>query len=242
MPFSEGFLLTWIDEDKSRDVVLAYAVRRTSVALEDNGSTNPVIECIHTVHDVILETTLLRDLVSAEFLYSRLGCSEYEAEGAIIRALKLYSDLREIKLFGAYRYYYHVSMSQTDLCVAVEFKQNYVRQMKGKQNRIGHNWEACVEWFIDRYMSVAVFPKQKHRTEGMDPRRITLHLVKGVGQRRMNAEVDRVWAVPSSGLFSQPLTYVLECKWGLVKKHVIDDFLEVLRWSVDFGVDTTEGR
>ena len=150
-PFREGFLLTWIDEDKPRDVALADAVRRTRVALEDNGSTNPVIERIHTVRDVVLETTLLRDLVSFEFLYSRLGCSVCEAEGAIARALKLYGDLREIKLFGAYRYYYHESMSQTDLNVAVEFKQNYVRQMKGKQNRIGHNWGACVEWFIDKY-------------------------------------------------------------------------------------------
>ncbi|MCL2135511.1 MAG: hypothetical protein FWH37_08205 [Candidatus Bathyarchaeota archaeon] len=45
--------------------------------------------------------------------------------------LRLYSDLREIKLFGAYRYYYHETMSQTDLNVAVEFKQNYGCQMKG---------------------------------------------------------------------------------------------------------------
>jgi hypothetical protein len=210
--------------------------------LENNDSTSPVIERIHTVHDTILETTLLRDLASFEFLSSRLGCSEYEAEGAIERALKLYSDLREVKLFGAYKYYYHESLSQADLSVAVVFKQNYVRQMKGRHNRVGHNWEACVEWFIDKYTCEAVFQKQKHRTEGMDPRRITLHLIKGVGQRRMNAEVDRVWSVPANGLFSQPLTYVLECKWGLVKKNVIDDFLEVLRWSTEFGVDTTDGR
>ncbi|MDR2202930.1 MAG: hypothetical protein LBE76_01215, partial [Nitrososphaerota archaeon] len=42
---------------------------------------------------------------------SRLGCSEYESEGAIERALKLYSDLREVKLFGAYKYYYHEQMT-----------------------------------------------------------------------------------------------------------------------------------
>ena len=133
-------------------------------------------------------------------------------------------------------------MSEADLSVATVFKQNYVRQMKGKHNRIGHNWEACVEWFIDQYTSEAVFQKQNHRTKGMDPRRITLHLVKSVGSRRMNAEVDRVWSVPANGLFSQPLTYVLECKWGLVKRHMVDDFLEVLKWSTEFGVDTTEGR
>ena len=241
-PFKEGFLLTWVDKGKSRAEALADAVKRTQVALENNDSTNPVIERIHTVHDAVLETTLLRDLASSEFLYNRLGCSEYEAQGAIQRALQLYGDLREIKLFGAYKYYYHESMSAADLNVAVVFKQNYVRQMKGRHNRVGHNWEACVEWFIDQYTSEAVFQRQRHRTNGMDPRRITLHLVKGVGQRRMNAEVDRVWSVPANGLFSQPLTYVLECKWGLVRRQVIDDFLEVLRWSTEFGVDTMEGR
>ena len=40
--------------------------------------------------------------------------------------------------------------------------------------------------------------------------------------------MDRVWSVSANGLFYQPLTYVLECKWGLVKKNAIDDFLEVL--------------
>jgi len=45
-----------------------------------------------------------------------------------------------------------------------------------------------------------------------------------------------------SGLFAQPITYVLECKWGLVTKRNVDDFLDVLRWSKDFGVDTPEGR
>jgi hypothetical protein len=163
-PFRDVFLVTWIAEDKPRTEALADAVRRTIVALENNDSTNPVIERIHIVHDVILETTLLRDLASVEFIFSRLGCSEYEAEGAIARALKLYSDLREVKLFGAYKYYYHESMSQADLNVAIVFKQNYVRQIKGKQNRIGHNWEACVEWFIDKYTSEASFQRQNHRT------------------------------------------------------------------------------
>ena len=29
---------------------------------------------------------------------------------------------------------------------------------------------------------------------------------------------------------------------GLVQKYVVDDFLEVLRWSTEFGVNTSEGR
>jgi len=64
-----------------------------------------------------------------------------------------------------------------------------------------------------------------------------LHLIKSVGGRRRAAEVDRVWEVPPS-IFAPPITYVLSCKWGVVTKHHIDDFLEVLRWSKEFGVDT----
>jgi hypothetical protein len=98
-----------------------------------------------------------------------------------------------------------------------------------------------VEWFIDKYTPGAVFREQPHRTPGMDPRRITLHLLKPVGGRRGSAEVDRVWTV-TPGLFSPPTTYVLECKYGLIHRRDVDDFLEVLRWSKEFGVDTPEGR
>jgi hypothetical protein len=53
--------------------------------------------------------------------------------------------------------------------------------------------------------------------------------------------VDRVWEVTPSP-FAPTITYVLSCKWGLVRKYDVDDFLEVLRWSKEFGVDTPEGR
>jgi len=118
---------------------------------------------------------------------------------------------------------------------------NYIRMTKGKDNRIGHNWEAVTEWFIDRFTTGARFWNQNHRTNSMDPRRITLHLLRGVGGRRMNAEVDRVWEV-TPGIFAPPITYVLSCKWGLVSKEDVDDFLDVLRWSKEFGVDTPDGR
>jgi hypothetical protein len=75
----------------------------------------------------------------------------------------------------------------------------------------------------------------------MDKRRITIHLLKGVGGRRQAAEIDRVWEVNPS-IFAEPITYVLSCKWGLVTKSHVDDFLEVLKWSKDFGVDTPSGR
>jgi len=119
-------------------------------------------------------------------------------------------------------------------------KENYIRMTKGRDNRIGHNWEAVVGWFIDKLTAGASFWRQSHRSN-MDPRRITIHLIKPVGGRRNNAEVDRVWEV-TPGPLLQPTTYVLECKWGLVRKRHIDDFFDVLRWSKEFGVDTPDGR
>jgi hypothetical protein len=35
---------------------------------------------------------------------------------------------------------------------------------------------------------------------------------------------------------------VLECKWSVVSRKTLDEFLEVLKWSTDFGVDTENGR
>jgi hypothetical protein len=75
----------------------------------------------------------------------------------------------------------------------------------------------------------------------MDRRRITLKLLKPIGERKLFAEVDRVWTIRPSPI-SQPITYVLECKWGLVRRKDLEGFLNVLKWSYDFGVDTPEGR
>jgi hypothetical protein len=118
-------------------------------------------------------------------------------------------------------------------------KRNYFRVAKGRANRVGHNGEAVAEWFIDWFTTGARFWTQRHRKGGMDPRRITLHLLRGVGGRRNAADVDRIWEV-TPGVFAPPITYVLSCKWGLVSKRHVDDFLEVLRWSSDFGVDTPD--
>jgi hypothetical protein len=75
----------------------------------------------------------------------------------------------------------------------------------------------------------------------MDTRRITIHLIKSVGGRKYNAEVDRVWEVTPAPLLN-PTIYVLECKWGLIRKKDVDDFFNILLWSKEFGVDTPEGR
>jgi hypothetical protein len=155
--------------------------------------------------------------------------------------MQLYPDIREVKLFNAYRYYYHNSIPADILKAAIALKENYTRKVKGRANRVGHNWEACVEWFIDTLTTGAHFWNQKHRNNTMDSRRITIHLIKSVGGRRHNAEVDRVWEVTPAPLLN-PAIYVLECKWGLIRKKDIDDFFNILLWSKEFGVDTPEGR
>ena len=62
-PFQEGYLITWIDQEKSRDEALADAVDITNTALSHRETTNPVIERVHRMRDLVLATKL-RDLVS----------------------------------------------------------------------------------------------------------------------------------------------------------------------------------
>lgn len=240
-PFKEGYLITWINQEKPREEAIEEAIQKTDRALENKRSDSPFVDRVHRTRDVIIEHSKLRRLVSFGYIYEKLGCSEYEAEHALTRTLQLYPDLKEVKLFDAYRYFYHTSLSNEDLNAAIKMKENYIRMVKGRANRIGHNWEAVSEWFIDRFTVGAHFWTQNHRTENMDPRRITLHLIRGVRGRRNAAEVDRIWEV-TPGVFAPSVSYVLSCKWGLVRKEDVDDFFEVLRWSKEFGVDTPDGR
>ncbi len=239
--FREGFLLTWLDPDVPREEAIMDAVVRTDAALAGRASSSPTMERMHRFRDIVLEHSALRKLVGAKFVENRLGCTRHELDTAVERAMQLYPDMETVRLFDAFRYYYHDSLSEEDLAASVEMKKNYIRKVKGAANRIGHNWEAVAEWFIDRTTTGARFWSQNHREGGMDPLRITLYLIKGVGGRRRAAEVDRVWEV-TPGVFAPPVTYVLSCKWGLVTKRHVDDFLEVLRWSKEFGVDTPDGR
>jgi hypothetical protein len=240
-PFKEGFLIAWLDPEKPRQEAIEEAIRKTDEVLVGRASSSPFMERVQRIRDMIIEHSALKKLVGFSYIQNKLGCSLHEIEGAVGRALQLYPDLKEIKLFGAYRYYYHDSLADKDLNAAVEMKKNYVRMAKGRANRIGHNWEAVTEWFVDKFTTGAKFWVQNHRNGGMDPRRITLHLLKGVGGRRTSAEVDRVWEV-TPGIFAPPITYVLSCKWGIVSKKHVDDFFDVLRWSKEFGVDTPDGR
>lgn len=240
-PFKEGYLIVWIDPSVPRDDAIKEAIEKTENALAEKESTNPTIQRVHRIRDLILEASTLREVVSFTYICESLDCSKYEAEVAVARALQLYSDLRETKLFKAFRYFYCNFLAEDELHAAVAMKENYIRLTKGKANRIGHNWEAVAEWFIDKFTTGAHFWTQNHRLQLMDPRRITIHLVRSTNGRIRNAEVDRVWEV-TPGIFSPLVTYVLSCKWGLIYKRDVDDFFNVLRWSKEFGANTVGGQ
>jgi len=236
-PFRKGYVITWIDQGKVREEAVKEAFQRTNSIIVEESSSNTVLERVRMIRDQLV---VADDLLSMDYFQNVLNCSRDQVRRTLKRALQLYSDIRVVKVFNRYSYYYLESMDKKDLEVCLELKKNYVRKVKGRDNRIGHNWEAVVEWFIDKFTDGAEFLTQNHRSN-MEKRRITLHLLKSVGDRKQNAEVDRVWKV-TPGLFSPTVTYVLECKWSIVTRKTLDDFLEVLKWSTDFGVDTENGR
>jgi hypothetical protein len=188
----------------------------------------------------VIADAQMREITSVEILRRKLGCNKSQLDYAIERCLQLYPDVKDVPIFG-YKYLYYTSLEPEDLAASIKLKEDYIRKVKGRDNRVGHNWEACVEWFVDKFTHGARFWTQKHRDQSIDYRRIILHLIKSVGGRRRNAEVDRIWSIKPSP-YSPEVTYVLQSKWGLVKKRYLDDHLQVIRWSKDFGVDTEDGR
>jgi hypothetical protein len=76
-PFGDGYLLTWIDTEASREDAIEQAIKRTSIVLRNtaSASTHPIIERIHLIRDTIIEATKLRDLASFEYIHNKMDCS-----------------------------------------------------------------------------------------------------------------------------------------------------------------------
>jgi hypothetical protein len=91
-PFKERYLLTWIHQNKPREEATEEAIQRTDKVLGKRSSTNPIIEKVHSIRDMIIESSKLRNLVSFVYLQNELGCSKYELEQAIKRSIQLYPD------------------------------------------------------------------------------------------------------------------------------------------------------
>jgi len=185
-PFSKGFILTYIDQRASRDRAVKEAFERTSKMLLDNPTTNTIHEKIRLIRDQLLTTN---ELLSLTYLKHVLNCPIDQVKRAIKRPKQLYPDIKEVRIFSKFAYYHLDSMNLEDLKANIEMKKNYIRIRFGRDNRIGHNWEAVVEWFIDKFTEGAEFVRQNHR-RNIDPRRITLHLLSPVGDRKQSAEVD----------------------------------------------------
>ncbi len=189
-PFAAGFIVTYLDASKTRNQAIAEALQRTDLLLEGGSHINPLAERIRVIRDEILKAKELKEIVSFSFLKQKLHCNEDQMRTALDRAMQLYKDeIKEVKIFN-FPYCYHSSLSEDDLRIAIEDKKDYIRRVKGKDNRIGHNWEACVEFFVDRLTKGAEFLEQTHRSR-MDKRRITLKLLKPIGERKLFAEVDQ---------------------------------------------------
>jgi len=239
-PFGKGFLVTYLDQSVPRDKAIREALQRTEEQLTEDSGSNVVGQRIRAIRDQIIIASEGRDLVGYDFLKNHINCTDSELKTDIDGMKRLYRDIRQIDIFKQ-PYFYTASFPADDLRAAVMMKESYIRQTKGRDNRIGHNFESAIDWFIDKIQSGAQFWTQNHRDSKMDNRRITLHLIKPVGRRKGNAEVDRVWSITPSPI-AQEITYVLQSKWSIVTKGDLDDHLEVLKWSQEFGVDTSNGR
>jgi hypothetical protein len=53
-PFKNGFVVTWVDSYKFREKVLEEAVERTNKILADKTSTNPIIQRVHMIRDIVI--------------------------------------------------------------------------------------------------------------------------------------------------------------------------------------------
>ena len=68
----------------------------------------------------------MKQIVSPGYFQQQLGCTHHELRHGLGKVMSLYGDLRELKLFDAYRYYYHISFSGEELKAAITMKENYI--------------------------------------------------------------------------------------------------------------------
>ena len=241
-PFAQGFLVSLIDHEKEdRELALDGAIEACNKRVDEAMEALPFVQKIKRFRDIVHESMRLGELVSLSFVRDELHCTQDQAEHVVKRGMQLHStEIKEIPVFGR-RYFYHSKMDPKDFAAALKMKQDYVRKSERRVNRVGHNFEACAEWMVEKFSPPGTkFMTQNHRLK-MDPKRITIHLVRPVRGRRNNAELDRVWTVKTNSL-TRPITYILECKSKMVTKDDLDSFLDVLKASQDFGCDTESGR
>jgi len=239
-PFSRGFLVAFLNPDLGRDQAREEALAKTEKRFSEDAGSNVIGRRVMAIRDQIVTASSRRELVGFDFLRNHINCSEYQLKFGVEKMLQLYLDIKRVDVFKN-PYFYSINFPEADLKAQIVLKENLIRQKKGRDNRIGHNFESVVEWYVEKQWKGAKFITQKHRDGTMDPKRITLHLIKSVSRRRGNAEVDRIWSVKNSPIAPETI-YVLQCKYSVVTYPDLEDHLNVLRWSQEYGTQSTSGQ
>jgi hypothetical protein len=249
-PFEQGFAVTWIDPNLTREQALAQAKERTDKLLQDEQTTSPLFQRVHNVFDIVTDVSLKRDIAGQIYIMSELACSRHQLELALEKTVQLYPMIKRVSIFGdangdyGYPYFYNERvLSQEDLQAAINAKMQYLMKVKRSDERKGHALEGVV-WRSLEKLRGARFVQQKHRTEGMHPYRHTLHLIKPVRRRKKSAEIDGVWESRESGTLCahEKVTNVVEAKFSLIRRDDLEDFVEIVKWSKEFGANDRHGR
>jgi hypothetical protein len=249
-PFEQGYAVTWIDPNVQREQALAEAKQRTDKLLQDEQTSSPLFQRVHSIFDIVTDISLKRDIASQIYIMSQLGCSRHQLELALEKTMEFYPAIKRVSIFGdergnyGYPHYYHEGILRPDdLQAAVKAKEQYLTKVKSSDERKGHALEGVVWWSLNKFRG-ARFLAQRHRTEGMHAYRHTLHLIKPVRKRKKNAEIDGVWESRESGTLCahEKVTNVVETKFSLVRREDLEDFVEVVKWSKEFGADDRHGR
>jgi hypothetical protein len=249
-PFEQGFAVTWIDPNLTREQAIAQAKERTDKLLQDEQTTSPLFQRVHSIYDIVTDASLKRDIAGQIFVVSELGCSRHQLELALKKTMEFYPSIKRVSIFGdeqgnyGYPHYYNEKiLSHDDLEAAVRAKQQYLMKVKKCDERKGHALEGVVWWSLEKFRRARFLP-QKHRTEGMHPYRHTLHLIKPVRRRKKSAEIDGVWESREQALLcnNEEVTNLIEVKFNLIRRDDVEDLLDIARFSKEFGADDRHGR
>lgn len=123
---SSSFVL---DPDKPREEAIEEAVERMNRALEGRVASSPLTERIQRIRDVIVEHSRPKNLVSLTYLENKLGFTPYQAKYTVSRALQLYPDVKEVRLFNALSFQEYclsrVAISEKTIKIVDQLISNY---------------------------------------------------------------------------------------------------------------------
>lgn len=248
--FERGFAVTWINPNLPRIEALKQAQARTDQLVRCEATSSPLFQRVHITYDLATRLSLKRDITSSIQIMSELGCTRHQLELTLRKTMEFYSSIKRLSIFGddqgnyGYVHLYNSEvLAPDDLQAAVKAKEQYIMKVKSSDERKGHALEGVAWWALERFKG-ARFETQQHRTEGMHPNRHTLHLTRPVRRRKHNAEIDGYWKSREPGLLSnnEHIRNVLEIKFSLISPKDLEDFVDVVKYSDEFGVDAKDGR